>query len=57
MKNVQQSNSGEYTCRANTEGRGIYSNKATLSVRGMTTCMGSTYLNTVVVDASIRFSR
>ena len=35
ITNVQPSNSGEYTCRANSDGRGIYSNVATLSIRGM----------------------
>ena len=38
MTNIQPSDSGEYTCRANNEVRGIYSNAATLNVRGKMTC-------------------
>ena len=34
LKNVQPSDSGEYKCRANNDVRGIYSNAASLSVKG-----------------------
>ena len=37
IKNVQPSDSGEYKCRANNEVRGIYSNAATLIVKGTAT--------------------